>query len=122
MREQDKPGRGLIQIKLGEKRLEHLLLRKIFACTREIGPVAPVLISPEEKNLDAELPGLFGNCKDIGLLDALGVDGLRALYCRERSDAVAQACSPLELKARGGLPFPGRDARARPGSCPTGKR
>ena len=103
VRQQDEPRRRLVRVELREKGAEHLAGVEALVGAREIGAVAPVLTGAEEEHLDAELPGLFGDGENIGLLDAARIDALRALDGGERGDAVAQPRGALEFERFGRL-------------------
>ena len=82
-------------------------MRQDFLCfhrlvgARKIGPVAPVLPGAEEEDLHACHAVLFGQRKDIGLLDAARIDPLMALYHGKRGEPVAINGSPLEIERFG---------------------
>ncbi len=120
MGKQNEARRRLVRVKLGQKGIEDLVWREALVGARKIGAIAPILIGPEKKDLDAELSGLFDDGENIRLFDGLGVDALRALDGGERGDAVAQPCRAFELhRGRGRGHFLARAGRARRGSCRT---
>ena len=59
--QQNEARRRLVGIKLRHEGIEDLGRREAFVGARKIGAIAPVLKGPEEKDLDAELSGLFGD-------------------------------------------------------------
>ncbi len=99
MREQNQRRGRVLAVKLRQKRPQHLLFREALIGARKIGAVAPVLKGAKKERLDAEAPRVLGDREDVGLFDGMRIDSLRALYRRQRGDAVAQSRRALELQS-----------------------
>ncbi len=95
--------RRLVVVELRQERRQHLLAADGLVGLREIRPVAPVLPIAEEEHLDAELPCLLVDRKDIRLLHRLRVHALHALDRRQGREPVAAAGRALEFERMGGL-------------------
>ena len=101
--EQDRARHRLVVVELGDEALQHLLDPERAVGAREIGAVAPVLTRAEEEDLDAGVPALLVGGEHVGLLDALGVDGLVGSDVRQRPQAVAILGGLLVVEAVGRL-------------------
>src|SRR5690606_11137702 len=103
MAEKDEPRRGAVFVELADKGFEHFGIRQAGIGTRPVGVAAPVLVSAEEEDLDAELAAFMVDREDVGFLDiARGGIALR-LDQRKGGEAIADEGGALEIELFGGL-------------------
>ena len=96
----------LVVIKLPHEGAQNLGRGPFLTMAGKIGPVAPILPSPEEEDLDAALPAFHMDGDDVGLGHAGHIDALMGLDMGQGAQAVAIDGSGLECqRVRGGRHF-----------------
>ena len=103
VRQQDEARHRLVVVELGDEAFQHLVDGKCAIGPGEVGAVAPVLAGAEEEHLHARLPAVLMGGEYVGLLDALGIDGLVGGDVRERPEAIAIFGGLLVVEPVGGL-------------------
>ena len=74
--QQDDPRRGHLFVELSEKGQHHLAFVQPLGMGGKEGAMAPVLPTANKKRLYRHLPAVCGHGEDIGVGQALGIDGL----------------------------------------------
>jgi hypothetical protein len=97
-RQQDQLGRDALVIKLTDKGFHNIGQRHVAVMAGKIRPVAPILASTEEEDLDAGMAAFAIGGEQIGFLKAGGIDALAGLDVAHRLDPVAKARCRFEVQ------------------------